>query len=55
MHDWLASINQEAAASLDEGMEETLTINRLNLPPQLRRIFGNCPARDICSVTAGAG
>ncbi len=39
VHDWLASINQEAAASLDEGMEETLTINRLSLPPQLRRIF----------------
>ncbi len=29
VHDWLASINQAAAASLEEGMEETLTINRL--------------------------
>jgi hypothetical protein len=36
---WLASINQEAAASLDEGMEATLTVNRLNLPPPLRRIY----------------
>ena len=42
VHDWLASINQEAAASLDEGMEETLTINRLSLPPQLR---ASSPAR----------
>ena len=41
MHDWLASINQAAAESLDEGMEETLTINRLSLPPQLRRIFSS--------------
>ena len=42
VHDWVASINQEAAASLDEGMEETLTINRLSLPPQLR---ASSPAR----------
>jgi putative transposase len=41
VHDWLASINQAAAESLDEGMEETLTINHLSLPPQLRRIFSS--------------
>ncbi|OHB64443.1 MAG: hypothetical protein A2Y76_05595 [Planctomycetes bacterium RBG_13_60_9] len=33
VHDWLASINQAAAESLEEGMEETVTINRLGLSP----------------------
>jgi putative transposase len=55
VHDWLAAINQ-AAASLEEGMEETLTINRLGLPPQLRRLFTSTNiiescfsrARDLC-------
>ena len=53
VHDWLASINQEAAASLDEGMEETLTINRLSLPPQLRRIFGSTNIIESCFSRAG--
>jgi transposase-like protein len=29
-----------AAASLREGLEETFTINRLDLPPTLRRCLG---------------
>jgi putative transposase len=41
VHDWLASINQAAAQSLEEGFEETLTINRLGLPPQLRRLLAS--------------
>jgi putative transposase len=53
VHDWLASINQEAAASLDEGMEETLTINRLNLPAQLRRIFSSTNIIESCFSRAG--
>ena len=53
VHDWLASINQEAAASLDEGMEETLTINRLGLPPQLRRIFSCTNIIESCFSRAG--
>jgi len=48
VHDWLAEINQEAAASLEEGMEETLTINRLSLPPQLRRIFCSTNIIESC-------
>jgi len=39
VHDWLASVNQAAAKSLEEGFEETLTINRLGLPEQLRKLF----------------
>jgi putative transposase len=53
VHDWLASINQAAAASLDEGMEETLTINRLSLPPQLRRIFSSTNLIESCFSRAG--
>jgi len=53
VHDWLASINQEAAASLDEGMEETLTINRLSLSAQLRRIFASTNIIESCFSRAG--
>lgn len=53
VYDWLASINQAAAASLDEGMEETLTINRLGLPPQLRRLFSSTNIIESCFSRAG--
>jgi putative transposase len=53
VHDWLASINQAAAASLEEGMEETLTINRLGLSPQLRRIFSSTNLIESCFSRAG--
>jgi transposase-like protein len=53
VHDWLASINQAAAASLEEGMEETLTINRLGLPPQLRRLFSSTNMIESCFSRAG--
>jgi len=36
---WLAGINPSAAASLREGLEETLTLHRLELPEPLRRSF----------------
>lgn len=39
VHDWLASVNQAAAKILEEGLEETLTVNRLGLPEQLRKVF----------------
>jgi putative transposase len=35
--DWLQKQYPSAAASLLEGLEETFTINRIGLPPQLRR------------------
>jgi transposase-like protein len=36
---WLHGINESAAASLEEGLEETLTVVRLGLPDILRRTF----------------
>lgn len=36
---WLEGINPSAAASLREGLEETLTLHRLGLPEQLRKSF----------------
>jgi len=53
VHDWLASINQAAAASLEEGMEETLTINHLGLPPQLRRLFSSTNIIESCFSRTG--
>jgi len=53
VHDWLASINQVAAESLEEGMEETLTINRLGLPSQLRRLFSSTNIIESCFSRAG--
>lgn len=37
--EWLEGINPSAAASLREGLEETLTLHRLGLPEALRRSF----------------
>ena len=48
VHDWLASINQAAAQSLEEGFEETLTINRLGLSPQLRRLLASTNLIESC-------
>jgi len=39
VHDWLATINIAAARSLEEGLEETLTVNKLKLPADLHRTF----------------
>jgi putative transposase len=38
--DWLATHYPGAAASLREGLEETFTINRLELSSTLRRCLG---------------
>lgn len=48
IHDWLASINQAAAKSLEEGFEETLTVNRLSLPENLRRTFSSTNTIESC-------
>jgi transposase-like protein len=37
--EWLEGINPSAAASLREGLEETLTLHRLGLPAALRKSF----------------
>jgi transposase-like protein len=42
---WLESNGEDgAAASLREGLEETLTVLRLGLPPTLRRTFSTTNA-----------
>ena len=46
VHHWLACINQAAAKSLEEGFEETLTVNRPGLPEQL---CDGCSAPQISS------
>lgn len=48
VHDWLASINQAAAKSLEEGLEQTLTINGLGLPEQLRKLFRSTNIIESC-------
>jgi putative transposase len=40
MAEWLEREYPEAARSLREGLEETFTINRLDLPPSLHRCLG---------------
>jgi len=39
IRDWLAKINRAAAHSLEEGLEETLTVTKLKLPASLQRLF----------------
>jgi transposase-like protein len=41
VRDWLSGISEGAARSLEEGMEETLTVLRLGLPEGLRRHFAS--------------
>jgi putative transposase len=53
VHDWLASINEAAAQSLEEGFEETLTVNRLGLPAELRRVFNSTNMIESCFSRAG--
>lgn len=55
VHDWLALINQAAAQSLEEGFEKTLTINRLGLSPQLRRLLASTNLIESCLSCVGDG
>ncbi|MHC4518378.1 MAG: IS256 family transposase [Planctomycetota bacterium] len=50
---WLASINQAAARSLEEGFEETLIVNRLQLPSQLRRLLASTNIIESCFSLTG--
>jgi transposase-like protein len=38
---WLQAEHPDAAASLLEGLEETFTVNRLGVPPSLRRCLAS--------------
>ena len=49
---WLARINPDAAASLREGLEETLTVVKLGVPGALRRSLATTnPIESALSVT----
>ena len=41
LHRELMDLNPSAARSLEEGMEETLTVHRLHIPPQLRKTLAS--------------
>jgi transposase-like protein len=41
LHRELMELNPSAARSLGEGLEETLTVHRLHVPPQLRKSLSN--------------
>lgn len=50
---WLRRLNPDAAASLEEGLEETLTVVRLNIPEQLRKTLATTnPIESTFSVAA---
>ena len=49
---WLERINTDAASSLREGLEETLTVVRLGVPGALRRTLATThPIESARSVT----
>ncbi|MEZ6132604.1 MAG: hypothetical protein R3C59_28390 [Planctomycetaceae bacterium] len=41
---WLRTINPDAAASLEEGLEETITVTKLGLEGHLKRFFATTNA-----------
>ncbi len=45
---WLRSLSESAANSLEEGMEETLTVHQLELPAMLRRTFSSTNCIESC-------
>jgi len=53
VHDWLMSISDAAAASLEEGFEELLTVNKLKLPASLKKLFGSTNMIESCYSVAG--
>jgi transposase-like protein len=48
---WLEGISASAAASLEEGMEETLTLHRLGIPPLLRKSLSSTNLIESCFST----
>lgn len=45
---WLRHLNEGAARSLEEGMEETLTLHRLGVPPLLRESLSSTNLIESC-------
>jgi len=53
VRDWLMSISDAAASSLEEGFEELLTVNKLKLPTSLKKLFGSTNMIESCYSVAG--
>jgi putative transposase len=53
VRDWLMSISDAAASSLEEGFEELLTVNKLKLPASLKKLFGSTNMIESCYSVAG--
>jgi transposase-like protein len=53
VHEWLMSISDAATASLEEGFEELLTVNKLKLPASLKKLFGSTNMIESCYSVAG--
>lgn len=50
---WLMSISDAAASSLEEGFEELLTVNKLKLPASLKKLFGSTNMIESCYSVVG--
>lgn len=53
VRDWLLTLSDAAAASLDEGFEELLTVNKLKLPPTLKTLLGSTNMIESCYSAVG--
>jgi putative transposase len=53
VHDWLASISDAAANSLDEGFEELLTVHKLKLSATHRKLLGSTNMIESCLSMVG--
>jgi transposase-like protein len=53
VRDWLMSISDAAAASLDEGFDELLTVNKIKLPASLKKLFGSTNMIESCYSLTG--
>jgi putative transposase len=53
VHDWLASISDAAAGSLDEGFEELLTVHKLKLSATHRKLLGSTNMIESCLSIVG--
>jgi transposase-like protein len=53
VHEWLMSISDAAANSLEEGFEELLTVNKLKLPVSLKKLFGSTNMIESCYSLTG--
>ena len=55
LHRELMELNPSAARSLEEGMEETLTVHRLRVPAQLRRTLASTNVIESAFSNRGDG